>query len=66
MHLVTGTNYFSFTSMAQTGFDRRRINGPEESFQPIFLTKPDNNYTPSKDYGPRNGRKASDIRPICE
>ncbi|OCH94978.1 mRNA transport regulator 3 [Obba rivulosa] len=51
--------------MAQSNFDRRRINGPEESFPPTFE---DDEGEPSS-LGwrlgqPRQGRAASDIRPI--
>ena len=50
--------------MAQSNFDRRRINGPEESFQPIF--DPDEeDETGWKPGNPRIGRGARDIRPIC-
>ncbi|KAL4253188.1 RNase PH family protein [Abortiporus biennis] len=47
--------------MAQTNFDRRRINGPEDSFTPIFIEEEDSVWTPGK---PRSGRGAGDIRPI--
>ncbi|EKM55587.1 uncharacterized protein PHACADRAFT_161608 [Phanerochaete carnosa HHB-10118-sp] len=46
--------------MAQSNFDRRRINGPEESFPPVFADEE----TPVKLGVPRNGRTAKDIRPI--
>ncbi|KAF9053726.1 ribosomal protein S5 domain 2-like protein [Hymenopellis radicata] len=46
--------------MAQAGFDRRRINGPEESFPPVF--DDDDDRRPSSK--PRQGRKPSEIRPI--
>ena len=48
--------------MAQTGFDRRRINGPEESFPPVFELDEADMITA----GPsRVGRGPLDIRPIC-
>ncbi|KAI0665180.1 mRNA transport regulator 3 [Cubamyces menziesii] len=49
--------------MAQSNFDRRRINGPEESYQPIF--EPDEEVDSRwKPGSPRKGRAARDIRPI--
>ncbi|CAL1704461.1 unnamed protein product [Somion occarium] len=49
--------------MAQTNFDRRRINGPEESFAPVF--QEDDEELPAWRPGkPRHGRKAADIRSI--
>ena len=56
---------FSFSgcrNMAQSNFDRRRINGPEESFPPVFS---DEEETFVKPGAPRNGRGAKEIRPIC-
>lgn len=54
------------SSMAQSNFDRRRINGPEESFPPIYE---DDDVEPSslswRPGKPRQGRTPSDIRPIC-
>ncbi|OJT15721.1 b(0,+)-type amino acid transporter 1 [Trametes pubescens] len=52
--------------MAQSNFDRRRINGPDESYQPIFESD-DEQETRWKAGGgaPRKGRAARDIRPIC-
>jgi len=51
--------------MAQSNFDRRRINGPEESFPPIYedddLEPSSLSWRPGK---PRQGRTPSDIRPI--
>ncbi|KAI0006168.1 mRNA transport regulator 3 [Russula compacta] len=52
--------------MAQSGFDRRRVNGPSESFQPIF----DDDEGPGVLYRgwklgqTRRKRRAEDIRPI--
>ncbi|KAN0077258.1 3' exoribonuclease family, domain 1 domain containing protein [Tylopilus felleus] len=46
--------------MAQNPFDRRRINGPEESFPPVFEHGQER-YTVWK---PRGGRQSMDIRPI--
>lgn len=48
--------------MAQVGFDRRRINGPEESHIPVF----DNEDEPWSLGKPRNGRNPTDIRPLCK
>ena len=54
--------------MAQSGFDRRRLNGPNESFQPIF---DDDSEDPSVLYKgwkigqARRDRRPEDIRPIC-
>ncbi|KAH7914690.1 3' exoribonuclease family, domain 1-domain-containing protein [Hygrophoropsis aurantiaca] len=45
--------------MAQSTFDRRRINGPEESFAPIFDDIQD-----VSQHVKRQGRLAEDIRPI--
>lgn len=50
--------------MAQISFDRRRINGPEESFSPIYEDDVEEN-TPNLDNETRRGRGPSDIRPIC-
>ncbi|GJE86901.1 mRNA transport regulator 3 [Phanerochaete sordida] len=47
--------------MAQSNFDRRRINGPEESFPPVFA---DDEETFVKPGASRHGRAAQDIRPI--
>ncbi|OBZ75145.1 Exosome complex component MTR3 [Grifola frondosa] len=49
--------------MAQTNFDRRRINGPEESFPPLFDSE-DNGEQTWVPGNPRQGRSAEDIRPI--
>ncbi|KAI0807497.1 mRNA transport regulator 3 [Fomes fomentarius] len=49
--------------MAQSNFDRRRINGPEESFQPVFDLDEEEE-TRWKPGSPRKGRGARDIRPI--
>ncbi|KAH9981176.1 mRNA transport regulator 3 [Lactifluus volemus] len=50
--------------MAQSGFDRRRVNGPSESFQPIFDDEPDVLYKDWKLGERRQNRRAEDIRPI--
>ena len=50
--------------MAQSNFDRRRINGPDESFQPVFVAD-DEEQTRWKVGNPRKGRGTRDIRPIC-
>lgn len=52
--------------MAQN-FDRRRINGPEESFPPTCHSEEEDpspyaSWTSGK---PRLGRTPGDIRPIC-
>jgi hypothetical protein len=54
--------------MAQSGFDRRRVNGPNESFQPIFDDDCDNpsiSYKGWKIGQARRDRRSEDIRPIC-
>ena len=51
--------------MAAPSFDRRRVNGPEESFPPIF----DNEAVllPAIATGRRSdGRGKKDLRPICD
>jgi len=45
--------------MAQSATDRRRINGPEESFSPVFDDEED---IKSKT---QRSRAPGDIRPIC-
>ncbi|KAG0707714.1 3' exoribonuclease family, domain 1-domain-containing protein [Suillus ampliporus] len=45
--------------MAQSGIDRRRINGPEESFPPLFDDDDDD-----IELKTRRGRAPGDIRPI--
>ncbi|THH16345.1 hypothetical protein EW146_g4269 [Bondarzewia mesenterica] len=52
--------------MAQSAFDRRRINGPEESFPPVFDASEDDDavYSTWKVGDPRQGRDPLDIRPI--
>ncbi|KAI0780839.1 ribosomal protein S5 domain 2-like protein [Trametes elegans] len=50
--------------MAQSNFDRRRINGPEESYQPIFEHDEDERETRWKPGNPRKGRAPRNIRPI--
>ncbi|KAI0709330.1 mRNA transport regulator 3 [Earliella scabrosa] len=49
--------------MAQSNFDRRRINGPDESFQPVFAAD-DEEQMRWKLGNPRKGRGTRDIRPI--
>lgn len=51
--------------MAQSGFDRRRINGPEESFPPIFKPERDQEARRWKLGEPRERRTPADIRAIC-
>lgn len=54
--------------MAQAfGFDRRRVNGPEVSYHPVFESVPK---ASTSDLGPRAGskrvgRSVKEIRPIC-
>lgn len=55
----------TITNMAQTGFDRRRVNGPEESFSPIFEDSEEDVIIESSETKARRGRSAKDIRPIC-
>lgn len=50
--------------MAQISFDRRRINGPEESFSPIYDDDGEESIE-NLDNETRRGRGPSDIRPIC-
>lgn len=50
--------------MAQSGLDRRRINGPEESFPPIFDAE-ETVIAEASQSKSRQGRGAKDIRPIC-
>ena len=54
-HTVISASY----EMAQN-FDRRRINGPEESFSPVF----EEDIVPEPGTS-RAGRGPLDIRPIC-
>ncbi|KAK7054823.1 hypothetical protein VNI00_003286 [Paramarasmius palmivorus] len=51
---------------ALTGFDRRRINGPEESFAPIFELEGESSGSQSQasSSSQRQGRQPTDIRPI--
>ena len=49
-----------------TNFDRRRINGPEESFSPIYASDEEKDVQRSKaGQAIRKGRQPSEIRPIC-
>ncbi|CCA73082.1 hypothetical protein PIIN_07036 [Serendipita indica DSM 11827] len=49
--------------MAAPAFDRRRVNGPEESFPPIFID--DERLEPlNSDNKRRDGRASEDLRPI--
>jgi hypothetical protein len=53
------------TSMAQN-FDRRRVNGPEDSAPPVFADDDDDDeYAAWAAGDARIGRAAGDIRPIC-
>lgn len=49
-----------FNSMAQSTFDRRRVNGPEESFPPMFDDEDDGGLG----WTAKRCRGAEDIRPI--
>jgi exosome complex component MTR3 len=50
--------------MAQASFDRRRVNGPEESFPPVF--EDEEQAEPLLSNGKRrDGRALGDLRPIC-
>jgi len=54
--------------MAQGGFDRRRVHGPNESLQPIFDDDYEERGLVYKDWKlgqTRRNRRAEDIRPIC-
>ncbi len=48
--------------MAQATFDRRRLNGPEESISPVFMDEVAEKWIPGE---PRKNRAPSDIRQIC-
>jgi exosome complex component MTR3 len=48
-----------------SNFDRRRINGPEESFSPVFDDESDTERNQWSVGKPRPGRLSGDIRPIC-
>ena len=50
--------------MAQSNFDRRRINGPDDTFQPIFDSD-DEEETRWRPGNPRKGREPREIRRIC-
>jgi hypothetical protein len=53
----------------QSNFDRRRINGPEESFPPVYEDDDDEEGQDAKRWKlgqPRVGRGPRDIRPICK
>lgn len=50
--------------MAQPAFDRRRVNGPEESFPPLFIEETPQE--PLLNRGKRrDGRDLGQVRPIC-
>lgn len=50
--------------MAQPSFDRRRVNGPEESFPPVFIPILPIESLLSNDKR-RDGRALGELRPIC-
>jgi len=53
----------SSTTIMQSSFDRRRVNGPEESYSPVYDS--DEEPESSSMAARRNGRSARDVRPIC-
>ena len=57
--------YYSLSSMAQYVFDRRRNNGPEDSFPPVFDSDPWSMASESE-RKTRKDRTPLDIRPICQ
>ena len=48
-----------------SNFDRRRINGPEESYSPVYEEEEATEWDRWKAGNPRPGRSSGDIRPIC-
>lgn len=46
-------------------FDRRRVNGPEESFSPVYSSDEEDAQTVKPSQPSRKGRQPSEIRPIC-
>lgn len=48
-----------------SNFDRRRINGPEESFLPVYDDDEGTELDRWTAGEPRPGRPSGDIRPIC-
>lgn len=64
--IVEGINlgWQSLNAMAQLSFDRRRVNGPEESFPPVFIDEPQPDSL-LKDGKRVDGRALGDVRPIC-
>ncbi len=54
---------FSTTTIMQSSFDRRRVNGPEDSYIPEYES--DEEPESSSMAARRNGRSAKDTRPIC-
>ena len=53
------------SGLMTSNFDRRRINGPEESFPLVFDDDEDAELDRWKFGEPRPGRSSGDIRPIC-
>lgn len=51
--------------MAQAAFDRRRINGPEESHPLVFESQHDHDLPKWRLGEPRKQRNSTDIRAIC-
>lgn len=61
MNIIETSIKSPFQSMAQSASDRRRINGPEESFSPVFDDEEEGVKLKTQ-----RSRAPSDIRPICE
>ena len=51
--------------MAQVAFDRRRVNGPEESHPLTYESQKDLELHKWRLGEPRQHRNSTDIRPIC-
>jgi exosome complex component MTR3 len=51
--------------MAQAAFDRRRVNGPEESHPLVFESQYGRDLQKSRIGEPRTQRNSADIRAIC-
>lgn len=56
----------TFVTLSMSAFDRRRTNGPEESFAPVFEPEPESDDWNKRASPSRTGRSSSDLRPICE
>lgn len=62
---LTTTSTVPLHVMASNVFDRRRVNGPEESHRITFNSEQITELTNWKPDQPRPGRLPDDIRPIC-